>query len=142
MFESFYIFENSKLFQLKFNYELSYILIPLGCYLYLYYPQLRPYLFYHMVCIGIIGTKGTLDRVKYNGIITTIIGLLLHLILLLVLFDDEKYGKPNNVSVLLLLLANLTMIYIPYWPYLMSRIDMLIMYNLIFWLLYYNKIYK
>lgn len=122
-------------FQLYFQYELSYILVPLSIILYYYILPSRPILIYHIVIIGIIGTIDTLYKMgKYNGYITTTLSIIFHLVLLLVLYDFNKYGF-NIYSLLLLVLANIVIIYLPYWPYKLNKNIIMTMYNVFYLLL-------
>ena len=83
----------------------------------------------------------TIDCInKYNentiGIGIVIISILLHLSLLFVLIHFKKYGKINIISILLLVLANITILFLPYWPYSMKRETLCILYNFIYLFLY------
>tara|TARA_B100000161_G_C33431777_1_gene360514 strand:- start:315 stop:731 length:417 start_codon:yes stop_codon:yes gene_type:complete len=129
------------LFQLKFKYELSYLIIPLSIILYLKYPLLKPVLIYHMICIGIIGTINTLYIIGKNGIAITFLSIILHLLLLFVLYDIKKFGKVNLFSLVILIFANLLIYYLPYWPYYLSKNTVIIIYNICYLsLLIYNKL--
>ena len=108
-------FKNTPL-ELHLQYELSYILVPLSVILYYYFVPLRPILLYHIVIIAIIGTIDTIYKMNKHGFIIHILSIVFHLILLLVLLDFNKYGF-NIYSFYLLLLANLVIVYLPYWPY-------------------------
>ena len=122
-------------FQLYFQYELSYILVPLIGMLYYFVDATRPVFIYHMIIIGIVGTIDTLYKIgTYNGYITTILSIIFHLALLMVFFDFDKYGL-NIYSLLLLILANVVIIYLPYWPYKIRKNTIIIMYNVLYVLL-------
>lgn len=73
-----------------------------------------------------------------HGYIIHIWSIVFHLILLLVLLDFDKYGF-NIYSFYLLLLANLVIIYLPYWPYKIDRNTMLMMYNAFYIMLLFIK---
>lgn len=119
-------------FQFYFQYELSYILVPLCAILYYYFAQSRPILIYHIAIIGIIGTIDTFYKMgTYNGYITTALSIILHLVLLIVLYDFNKYGF-NVYSLLLLALANIVIIYLPYWPYKFNKNVIMVMYNVLY----------
>jgi hypothetical protein len=124
------LFKNT-IFQLDFRYELSYILVPLSILLYVYIPAMKPVLMYHMVCAAIIGTIDTLLKDK-NGIVMKIASIILHLLLLLVLYDFNKYENNNLLSIALLIVANLIIIFLPYWPYELSKMDIVYLYNFIY----------
>ena len=136
------LFDNT-IFKLTFKFQLSYILVPLAVILYIYNSSFRSYLLYHMVCWGLIGTIDTINYYKLSksGIVFTITSLIFHLALLLVLCNFQKYGKINLISLLLLLVANLVIIYLPYWPYSLTRQTVLFLYNLIYFALCIKSIY-
>jgi len=90
-----------------------------------------------MIIIGIVGTIDTLYKMgTYNGYITTVLSIIFHLALLFVLYDFDKYGFDkygfNIYSLLLLLLANAIIVYLPYWPYKINKNTILIMYNMLY----------
>jgi len=132
-----FLFNDSN-FKFKFNYELSYILIPLIYYVYLYLPNTLHFFLYHIVCIGIIGIIDCLYKYNENilGIGVVILSVLLHSVLFIVLIHFKKYGKINTISLLLLLLADITILILPYWPYSITRETTFILYNFIYILLY------
>ena len=136
------LFDNT-IFKLTFKFQLSYILVPLAVILYIYNSSFRSYLLYHMVCWGLIGTIDTINYYKLSksGIVFTITSLIFHLALLLVLCNFQNYGKINLISLLLLLVANLVIIYLPYWPYSLTRQTVLFLYNLIYFALCIKSIY-
>lgn len=131
------LFNNSN-FKFRFSFELSYVLIPLIYYIYIYMPNTLSYFLYHIVCIGIIGTIDCINKYNENtiGIGIVIISILLHLSLLIVLNHFKKYGQINIISILLLVLANITILFLPYWPYSMKRETLCILYNFIYIFLY------
>ena len=127
--------------------QLSYILIPLVFLLYFKYPE---YILYHIVCIGLIGSYDTYLQYKNKQInneldktIIKIIGLdafftisfLIHLACLIVLKDLGRYENTNSISILLLFVANMVIVYLPYWPYYLSKPQVMIYYNSIYGLL-------
>ena len=136
------LFDNT-IFKLTFKFQLSYVVVPLAIILYIYFSSFRSYLLYHMVCGGIIGTIDTINyyRLGKSGIVFTITSLIFHLALLLVLCNFKKYGKINKISVFLLLIANLIIIYLPYWPYSLTRQTFLFLYNLIYFILCIKSLY-
>lgn len=128
------LFKNT-VFQLDFRYELSYILVPLSILLYIYVPAMKPVLLYHMVCVAIIGTIDTLLKEK-NGIAMKIASIILHLLLLFVLYDFNTYENNNLISIFLLIVANLIVYLLPYWPYELSKMDIVYLYNFIYFALF------
>lgn len=128
------LFKNT-IFQLDFRYELSYILVPLSILLYIYVPAMKPIFMYHMVCVAIIGTIDTLLKDK-NGIAMKIASIILHLLLLFVLYDFNTYENNNLISIFLLIVVNLIIYFLPYWPYELSKIDVVYLYNFIYFALF------
>ena len=128
------LFKNT-VFQLDFRYELSYILVPLSVLLYIYVPAMKPVLLYHMVCVAIIGSIDTLLKEK-NGIAMKIASIILHLLLLFVLYDFNTYENNNLISIFLLIVANVIVYLLPYWPYELSKMDIVYLYNFIYFVLF------
>ena len=131
------LFDNT-IFKMNFNFKLSFLLIPLIYFLYNYVPKSREYILYHIVCIGIIGTIDTIYGYMENniGFGILIISVIIHLLLLIVLINFDKYGKLNTPSLFLLFVANLIILFLPYWPYSIKRESTVYLYNLIYILLY------
>ena len=128
------LFKNT-IFQIDFQYELSYVLVPLAIILFIYFPFLKPILIYHMVCVGIIGTIDTYLSTNKNGIIIYIGSFIFHLSLLLSLFYFKKYGYLNIYSVLLLIIANFIIYKLNSWPYKLTRKQIFYLYNFIYLIL-------
>jgi len=124
-----FFFKNTPM-QIAFQYELSYILIPLCVFIYYYFTISRPILIYHIAIIGFIGTIDTLYKMgKYNGYLSTALSVMIHGALLIVLCDLYKYDF-NVYSLLLLAVANIIIIYLPYWPYKFDKCTIQTMYNI------------
>lgn len=130
--------ENSNTYFFKF--ELSYILIPVLCSLYIFFPLTRPYLLYTLIYISLIGTYNTL--LLKNEIFKSKVGIyqywgsiLFHLILLISLFEFNKYGYPNLVSFIIMIIGILILTFLPYWPYYLSREYMIYSYIVIYFVL-------
>ena len=66
---------------------------------------------------------------KNIGIVIAIISTIIHLSLLFVLVDFQKYGKMNLFSLVLLFIVNLVILFLPYWPYSIKRESLLLLYN-------------
>jgi hypothetical protein len=132
------LFDNT-IFKLNFNFKLSYLLIPIIFLLYNYLHNTRKYILYHAVCICIIGIiESFYSYIEKNiGIVTVIVSTIIHLLLLLVLIDFKKNGEINIISLILLFIANLIIIFLPYWPYSIEKKTILILYNTIYFLLYF-----
>jgi hypothetical protein len=133
------IFFDNTIFKLGFRFHLSYLLIPFIFLLYNYLPNTRKYILYHAVCIGIIGTIDIYYSYIENniGIGIAFISTIIHLLLLIVLINFKKYGRINIISLLLLVIADLTIVLLPYWPYSIKRETLFILYNLIYISLYF-----
>ena len=136
------LFDNT-IFKITFQYQLSYLIVPLAIILYLFVESYRSYLLYHMVCCGLIGTLDTINyyRLGNTGIVFTISSIICHLLLLLVLMQFKKYGKINPISLFLLFIVNVTIFYLPFWPYSFSRKVVLFFYDLIYGILSIVSLY-
>jgi hypothetical protein len=133
------LFDNT-IFKFRFKLQLSYLLIPFVFLLYNYLPNTRKYILYHAVCIGIIGIIDCYYAYIENniGIGIAFISTIIHLLLLIVLINFKKYGRINIISLLLLVIADLTIVLLPYWPYSIKKITIFILYNLIYISLYFT----
>ena len=133
------LFDNT-IFKFRFKLQLSYLLIPFVFLLYNYLPNTRKYILYHAVCIGIIGIIDCYYAYIENniGIGIAFISTIIHLLLLIVLINFKKYGRINVISLLLLVIADLTIVLLPYWPYSIKKITIFILYNLIYISLYFT----
>ena len=141
-----FLFENT-IFKINFNYKLSYFLIPFIYFLYNYFPTIRTYILYHIVCTGIVGTIDSGYSYNKNniGIGTLFISSIVHLSLLIVLIHFKKYGKINIISIVLLFVANLIIFFLPYWPYSIKRESTSLLYNFIYCFLcfvYFTQVNK
>ena len=121
--------------QIDFQYELSYILVPLSVFLYYYVAISRPILIYHIAIIGFIGAIDTLYKIGNDGYLVTIFSVIIHGALLIVLFDLYKY-EFNLYSLLLLAVANIIIMHLPYWPYKLDKYTVQTMYNACYLLLF------
>lgn len=106
-----------------FKGELSWILVPIFAYLYIYFPKSRSIIFYPCLLISILGLYNTillkhLILQKKYGLIQFILTIIFHLPFLLVIFQFRKYSYPNIYSLCLILLGMLILKFLPYWPYL------------------------
>ena len=128
----------SKLFSYYTRGQLSWILVPIS-FLIIYYKKYIKYFSYAFIAIAIIGTIDSYLLYKYefsnsnsnsnsNRIIFIIIGfaILLHLILLYPLSNIKKYMQPNIVQYICCIFGVITSYLLPYWPYLISRINVII----------------
>lgn len=109
-----------------FSYELSWILIPLFVYLYLFINKSKSILLYSLNVIAIIGIWDTILKKKYVinlnfGYLQFYTALFCHAVLFLSLFDFMKYGYPNLKSYLLLIIGSIIIYYLPWWPYMLTK---------------------
>ena len=132
------LFDNT-IFKLRFKFHLSYLLIPIVLLLYVFLPNTHKYILYHAVCIGIIGTIECYYMYIENnlGIGMAFLSIILHLSLLIVLINFKKDGRINIISLLLLVIADLIIVFLPYWPYSIKRETLFILYNSIYISLYF-----
>lgn len=110
-----------------FNGEISYGLFILIFILIYYYRDLIKYISYASIAVPIIGNyDAILKYKKYNLIGIVFFSILVHLPFLYPLIDFKKYFKPNYKQLIVLILSLLLINYLPYWPYLVSRRDMML----------------
>jgi len=103
------------------NGMLSWLLIPLS-YIILYYKTYIKYFSYIFILIAIIGIIETILLFKtYNYLILMSLSILLHAILLYPLTNIKKYLKPNISNIALAFLGIIITLFLPYWPYILSR---------------------
>ena len=128
----------SKLFSLYTRGQLSWILVPISFFI-IYNKKYIKYFSYAFIAIAIIGTIDTYLIYKYffndsvmrynitNSIIFIIIGfsMLLHLVLLYPLINIKKYMEPNIIQYICCIFGVLTTYFLPYWPYLISRTNVI-----------------
>jgi len=115
--------------EFDFQYELSFVLVPFIAICYYFYDFLRPMFFHHLTCIGLYGTYDNILKHTSHGYLFTFGTIIAHLSLCLALIDINKYGKYNYISFLLLILANIIIIFLPYWPYKINRTNTMYIYN-------------
>jgi hypothetical protein len=139
----------SKFFHYYSRGQLSWVLVPISFFI-IYHKKYIKYFSYAFITIAIIGTIDTYLIYKYefnnsNTIIHIILGIiiLLHLILLYPLTNIKKYMEPNIIQYIGCIFGIITSYYLPYWPYLISRtnviITIIIIYTILF-LLYFTII--
>lgn len=121
-----------KLFSYYSRGQLSWVLVPISFYI-IYNKKYIKYFSYAFITIAIIGTIDTYLIYKYefnnsNTIIHIILGIiiLLHLILLYPLTNIKKYMEPNIIQYISCIFGILTSYFLPYWPYLISRTNVII----------------
>ena len=52
------------------------------------------------------------------------------------LYDFNTYENNNLISIFLLIVANLIIYFLPYWPYELSKMDVVYLYNFIYFVLF------
>ena len=126
------------------NGYLSIILIPLTLALYTFIPSSRPVLFKHMVVVGLVslievcyffnGYKNKHNSLWKKGLQPAIyiFSVFAHAILFVVLINFPQYWNFNKFSLILLAIVNLVVIFLPWWPYFMSKTNLLILYNVFY----------
>ena len=103
------------------NGMLSYILIPLA-FIIIYNEKYVKYFSYPFICIALIGTNDTvLALLKYRYYLLFITVILLHLLLLYPLLNIKRYLKPNLSNLILGFIGILIVKFLPYWPYILTR---------------------
>ena len=120
---------NNKIY---FKWELSWVLVPLFGYLYFFKPDTKPALLKIIIIIAILGIWNTIilrDKIfasKY-GIITFWLTIIFHAFLLLGLLDLKQYGFINTYSIILFIIGLIILYLLPWWPYALSRINMIVL---------------
>lgn len=120
-----------------FKFELSYILIPVFGFLYIYNVNTRPYLLYFLIYVALVGTYNTIllkDKILKSkiGKFQYWASIIFHLILLISLWQFNKFGYPNLISFIIMIISIIVLKYIPYWPYYLSRDEMIIFYIILY----------
>lgn len=125
------------------NGMLSWLLIPLS-YIILYYKTYIKYFSYTFVVIAIIGIVESILLIeKYNYFLLISASLILHTILLYPLTNIKKYLKLNISNIALAFLGIIITLFLPYWPYILSRSTFIIFSIIIYIFLFLlNNFYK
>ncbi len=101
--------------------RLSLFLVPLSIIILLNKNYIH-YFSYIFTYIALIGTIDTIAAfIKYKLYLVLISGIIFHCLLLYPFINFKKYFKPNVLQYILGLLALLILIFLPYWPYELSR---------------------
>lgn len=135
-----------------FNFELSWILVPLGIFLYYKFNNLKIYLNYSLIFISIIGMidtglskKDIVKGQKYQilGLIQFYLSILFHFFLIFSLVNYNDYSYPNLISFILFIFGILIILFLPYWPYKLTKQDFIIL-DILFYLTFiiYHLIYS
>ena len=113
-----------------FKWELSWLLVPILGYLYFFQKQTRPVLLNLIIIIAVLGIWNTIilkDKILKSkfGNITFWLSIVFHGVLLLSLLDLKQYGFLNKYSIFLFVIGLLILYFLPWWPYALSRKDMI-----------------
>ena len=104
------------------NGELSTLLIPLSILLIIKYNNLIKFASQIFIMVFIIGSiNAYLISEKYNLLSLLFLGILIHVPTLYPLIDCKKYFEPNIIQYMLGIIGILICMFLPYWPYLLSR---------------------
>lgn len=128
-----------------FNGELSLLLIPLTIIIILKYKNLIKFASPILIVIFIVGSINSyLISEKYNLVSILFLGILFHVIALYPIINYKKYFEPNVIQYILGIIAILICMFLPYWPYLLSRKNTIIIILLIYFFTYilYKILYK
>jgi len=115
------------------------VFIPIAYIIILFYKNLIVHIGYILICIAIIGIISILNNkmlVKKDYFLLKILIIIFHLFLLYPLINFKKYIKLNNINILLLICGIIIAIYLPYWPYDISRKSTIFYGILIFFILF------
>ena len=88
------------------------------------------------MCIALIGILDSYLEYKRNNklLLNIILAILFHGILLYPLINIKKYLKPNLSNLVLGIIGILIIYFLPYWPYLVSKTDMILLIPVIYFL--------
>lgn len=128
-----------------FNGELSTLLIPLSVLLIIKYNNLIKFASPIFIIMFIIGSiNAYLISEKYNLVSLLFLGILIHVPGLYPLINYKKFFEPNIIQYILGIIAILLCMFLPYWPYLLSRRNTIIIILLIYFFTYilYKILYK
>ncbi len=115
-----------------FNGELSNFLVILYLLILIYKTNFISYINYISIFIVIVGISDNIIKaIKHNLYLTFMISILLHCVFLYPLIDMKKYMEPNIINYVLSIVAILIIKFLPYWPYDLSRNNMIIILILI-----------
>ena len=115
-----------------FNGELSPLLVPLLIILIVLYDKYIKFFSFLIILLGVVGIYDSyLKSKKYNLLLILIAGIIMHIIGFYPLINIKKYMPPNLVNYVLSLVAIFVIKFLPYWPYELSRNNMIILLLLI-----------
>ena len=128
-----------------FNRELSIALVPIVFLLIFYFNNYIKYLSLIFLLIGIVGIIDSYyksKKEKLQGIF--IAGIIMHSVGFYPLLDVKKYFEYNNIIYIYGLIALAIIYFLPYWPYAVSRKNVLMLILLIYssYTLYHSVLKK
>ena len=139
MIQNIILFKNNNIYYYDYkltNGQLSWLLIPFFLIIYFYKNYIK-YFSYASIATGIIGTIDTYYIYKkYKYFWFFILGIIIHLILVYPLLNIDNYLKPNISNLIVGIIGLLIIYFLPYWPYLISKNNCIIL-TLICYLLTY-----
>jgi hypothetical protein len=128
-----------------FNRELSIALVPIVFILIFYFNNYIKYVSLIFLVIGIVGTIDSFYKsIKEKLLGIFIVGALMHSVGFYPLLDVKKYFEYNNIIYIFGLIALAITYFLPYWPYEVSRKNVLIIILLLFssYTLYHSVLKK
>lgn len=116
-----------------FNGELSIALVLIAFLLIFYFNNYIKYVSLIFLLIGIVGSIDCYRKSKKEKLLgILIVGTIMHLVGFYPLLNAKKYFEYNNIIYLFGLLALLIVYFLPYWPYAISRNDVITIILLLF----------
>jgi hypothetical protein len=137
-------FKNNNLYYYHykvFRGELSWVLVPIVFILIFYFNNYIKYVSLIFLVIGIVGTIDAFYKsIKEKLLGIFIVGALMHSVGFYPLLDVKKYFIYNNIIYIFGVIALAITYFLPYWPYEVSRKNVLIIILLLFssYTLYHN----
>ena len=124
-----------------FGGQLSNFLFFIYLYIIFAHPNFIKNINYLSILVAIFGIIDTILHInKHNLYLIFVFIIFFHLIFFYPLINFKKYMKPNMINYFLSFISILIFMFLPYWPYLISRetgIYLLIAINLICTFIYY-----
>ena len=134
------------------KYACTYV-VPISLLSYYFISESRSSLYIHMIIVCLIGCLDVTKRsemeyfpifkIKYN-IFLKLLAIISHFILIYFLFLFPFPKTTSIYSHILLIVANLIIYCLPWWPYLIKRNDMGLIYNVLYCIMYFflDQFYK
>ena len=141
-------FKNNNLYYYHykvFRGQLSWVLVPIIFILIFYFNNYIKYVSLIFLLIGIVGTIDAFYKsIKEKLLGILIVGALMHSVGFYPLLDVKKYFEYNNIIYIFGLIALAITYFLPYWPYEVSRKNVLIIIVLLFssYTLYHSVLKK